>query len=161
TSEELLANPQFVNDAAYVELRSKFFPTLLPFHQPLEALRRYFDKFDTPLYMAMQYLRRNDNIDRAGTPLEPGYGWRDILIERLGLLRPGYRALTDASLTIHELCGADPALTQDALIDRLSSAKHFADLLHLSYEQVIDLTMTRFINPNSHLIPKLERLQVA
>ena len=48
-SEDLLASPQFVMDSAYTTLRDERFPAPLPFHQPLENLRRYFNKFEVPL----------------------------------------------------------------------------------------------------------------
>ena len=48
-AEELLANPQFVSDAAYTTLGARrIFPPPLPFHQPLETLRRYFDQLRSP-----------------------------------------------------------------------------------------------------------------
>src|SRR5207244_1614311 len=43
-SEDLLASPQYVMDSvyttAYTTLRGEHFPAPLPFHQPLENLRR-------------------------------------------------------------------------------------------------------------------------
>ncbi len=161
TTEELLANPQFVNDAAYEELRQNVFPPPLPFHQPLEALRRYFDHFDVPLHEAMEQLRKNDNLERADGPADPAYGWRDILMERLQLSRPEYAVLTDSDLPLQRLYGEDPgAVTVAQLIDRLSNAKSFARLLNLTYEELIEITRTQFINPHSRLIPKLEKLGV-
>src|SRR5262249_4425435 len=53
TSEELLATPQFVIDTAYTVLAGQGDSTIvlppappLPFHQPLENLRLYFDRFE-------------------------------------------------------------------------------------------------------------------
>ena len=82
-SEDLLASPQFVMDAAYTTLRGERFPTPLPFHQPLENLRRYFNKFEVPLPLAMERLRKGDDLERGANP----YGWRDILMEEIGLSR--------------------------------------------------------------------------
>ena len=39
TSAELIASPQYVNDAAYAILQNAFFPSLLPFNRPLALLR--------------------------------------------------------------------------------------------------------------------------
>src|SRR6266849_2905897 len=61
-SEDLLASPQFVIDSAYTTLRQALFPSPLPFHQPLENLRRYFNKFEVPLPLAMEQL--NNKIDK-------------------------------------------------------------------------------------------------
>jgi len=51
-SEDLLATPQFVTDAAYDTLVKQRFPLRLPFHKSLEELRRYFDALEVPLTMA-------------------------------------------------------------------------------------------------------------
>src|SRR5207249_1840154 len=80
-SEDLLASPQFVIDSAYTTLRGERFPTPLPFHQPLENLRRYFDKFGAPLPLAMELLHKSDDLERGANP----YGWRDIWMEEIGL----------------------------------------------------------------------------
>ena len=55
-SADLLASPQFVADEAYDTLLRQRFPLNLPFHAPLEELRRYFTKFEVPLTLAMERL---------------------------------------------------------------------------------------------------------
>ncbi|MGH8454329.1 MAG: Tc toxin subunit A, partial [Nevskiales bacterium] len=146
STEELLANPQFVNDAAYIELRNKVFPPPLPFHQPLEAVRRYFEHFEIPLHQAMERLRANDNLERADGVTDPAYGWRDILMERLRLSRPEHAVLTDSSTPLQTLYGEDLGAVTDAqqLIDRLSNARAFARRLNLSYEELIEIIRTQF-----------------
>src|SRR5260370_17622392 len=67
-SADLLASSQFVMDAAYGILRGERFPSQLPFHQPLENLRRYFLQFRLPLPLAMERLRMNDDLERGGNP---------------------------------------------------------------------------------------------
>ena len=103
TTEELLACPQFVQDTAYDILAGKHKsgdpspllpPTVpLPFHQPLENLRRYFEKFETSLPEVMEALRTSDQLDRPN-PVDPDnpveYGWRDILMEELRISRSEY-----------------------------------------------------------------------
>ena len=49
SSDELMANPQFVNDAAYEFLKGRYFPLLLPFHRSLELLRLHFQKLGVKL----------------------------------------------------------------------------------------------------------------
>jgi hypothetical protein len=161
TTEELLANPQFVNDAAYTELRNSIFPPPLPFHQPLEALRRYFERFDIPLHDAMERLRESDELERAGGIAHPAYGWQDVLMERLQLSRPEHAVLTDSGIPLQELYGEDPVtVTEEGFVDRFSNAKMFARRLNLGYEELIEIISSQFINPHSHLIPKLEKLGV-
>jgi len=172
TIEELLASPQFVNDRAYEILRDQVFPPPLPFNRSLEVMRRYFEHFEMPLHEAMERLRKHDGADRDGAP----YGWRDILMERLGLSRQEYRILTDSDIPLQELYGEDQdvvtkfAELRDELttitvddVERsigIGNAKLFARRLNLSYEELIDIVRTQFVNPYSHLIPKLEKLHI-
>jgi hypothetical protein len=164
--EELLASPQFVSDAAYTALAGEDFPTPLPFHQPLEQLRRYFRRFDAPLPEVMEVLRTGDNLDRVSAA---DYGWRDIWMETLGLSRAEHRLLTerwlpggatDVMLTVKRLYGFDPTTADGAVRSVLDNAKKFARRTDITYEQLAEILKTRFVNPNAHLIPRLERLGV-
>ena len=172
--EELLATPQFVQDAAYTILAGALFPAPLPFHKPLEILRRYFDRFEAPLPGVMEALRQSDGLERpppadAAHPVE--YGWRDILMEELRLSRAEHKILTNydldpppnAKLTLQQLYGydaTDPANTDANVVAALSKAKDFTRRVGISYEEIIEILRTRFINPSSTLIPKLEALGV-
>jgi hypothetical protein len=157
-SEDLLASPQSFNDgvrdAAYTTLRGERFPTPLPFHQPLETLRRYFEKFKVALPLAMERFRKGNALERDAAP----YGWRDILIEELRLSRAEYDLLTNGTLTLAQLYGVGPA--HPDVIATLSNARDFTRRVEITYDDLIALLKTRFINPNSDLIPKLERLGV-
>jgi len=154
-SEDLLASPQFVMEAAYATLLKERFPSPLPFHQPLENLRRYFNKFEIPLPLAMERLRKTDDLD--GNP----YGWRDILMEVAGFSRAEYEILTDSNIVPLWRMYGFPNGTADAdVIAGLSNAKQFARRLGITYEELVAVLQTRFINPNSDLIPKLARLGV-
>ncbi len=157
-SEDLLASPQYVMDSAYTALRNERFPAPLPFHQPLESLRRYFNKFEVPLPMAMERLRKSDDLERGANP----YGWRDILMEEIGLSRAEYEILTDSNAVPLWRMYGFPNGTADAdVIAGLSNAKQFARRVGISYDDIVAILKTRFVNPNSDLIPKLERLEVA
>jgi hypothetical protein len=156
-TEDLMASPQFVIDSAYATLLGEFFPTLLPFHQPLENLRRYFNKFEVTLQLAMERFRQTDNLERGGNP----YAWRDILMEEIGLSREEYRLLTDSTLTLKQIYGFSAATTDATVADTLSNAKTFARRIGVSYDDLIAIVKTHFVNPNSSLIPKLEALQVS
>ena len=196
-SEELLANPQFVEDSAYQRLTGRpvedgsvgaLLPptTPLPFHYALESFRLYFDHFEIPLHEVMERLRINDSLERTGedTDTNTNYGWYDILMERLKISRPEYRILTDSSTPLQRLYGEkaddeDSGYTIEELISQLDSidlseqdgttrqysfgmgnAKLFTRKFDISYEDLISITRTQFINPNSYLIPKLEKLRV-
>jgi hypothetical protein len=156
TSVDLLASPQFVMDSAYTILRGEWFPAPLPFHQPLETLRRYFNRLDVPLPLAMARLRQGDGLEAGSNR----YGWRDILMEELGLSRQEYRLLTDGSLTLKQIYGFAATKTDNEVADSLSNAKQFARRLGIPYDDLISILKTRFVNPNSELIPKLAPLGV-
>ena len=158
TPEELLANPRFVKDAAYTTLAGAYFPLPLPFHQPLENLRRYFDKFEAPLPEVMEALRKDDEVERANAN---EYGWRDILMEELRLSRSEYALLTDRNLTLQQLYGYAPATPDADVISELSKIKNFTRRIGITYEEMIEILRTCFVNPHSTLIPKIERLGVS
>jgi hypothetical protein len=168
-SEDLLASPQSFNDdvrdAAYTTLRGERFPVTLPFHEPLESLRRYFNKFDVPLPLAMELLRKSDDLERGGNL----YGWRDILMEEIGLSRDEYEILTDSPSTVPlwKMYGF-PSGTQNPEVIAgfgntfgLSNAKQFTRRVGITYEDLVAILQTQFVNPNSDLIPKVERLGVS
>lgn len=155
-SEDLLASPQYVTDAAYETLKNAKFPLPLPFNQPLESLRRYFNRFDVPLQVAMEQLCPTDKLERETS----AYGWRDILMEELGLSRQEYQLLTDSSLTWKQAFGFDQNKLDSEVLEILSNAKLFARRVGITYEELVALLKTRFANPHVNLIPKLERLGV-
>lgn len=156
SSADLLASPQFVMDSAYTVLRNESFPAPLPFHQPLESLRRHFDKFGVPLPLALERLRVSDALERGAQT----YGWRDILAEELSISRAEYELLTDATaVPLLKLYGF-PVTEPDA-VGALSNAKRFARRVGITYEEIVSILRTRFINPDAHLLPKLERLGVS
>lgn len=156
-SEDLLASPQFVMDSAYTTLRNESFPVPLPFHQPLENLRRYFSKFEVSLPVTMEQLRKTDDLERGANP----YGWRDILMEEIGLSRAEYGILTDSTaVPLWRMYGFPNGMTDTGVIAGISNAKQFARRVGITYEDLISILKTRFINPNSDLIPKIGHLGV-
>ncbi|WP_426112447.1 neuraminidase-like domain-containing protein [Massilia sp. PWRC2] len=155
-TEDLMASPLYVLEAAYDLLRDAWFPPPLPFDRSLETLRAYYRQLGLPLAGVMEALRKSDDLERGGQP----YGWRDILMEQLGLSRQQYRLLTDSTLTLQQIYGY-PADKPDAdIIVALSNAKALARRIGISYEELIGLLKTRFINPDSALVPKLQKLGV-
>lgn len=167
SAEELLANPQFVDDVAYNTLKTALFPLPLPFYRSLEILRRYVDTFKVPLQKAMEVLL-TESVNAA-----PAYTWRDILMEQLKISPAEYSLLTDDGLTLQQLYGYPLATSNDEVLygrhnvpdhpdqPGLSNVKAFTRRMGISYEDIIELLKTRFINPNSILIPRLERLGVS
>ncbi len=160
TTADLLANPQFVNHTAYERLLEEKYPILLPFHQPLVALRAHFERFDMPLHRAMEGLRRHDSLSPpAGSPTSD-YAWRDICLEWLGLSRQQYGVLTDSTPSLARFFGEPANTADDDVIARWTNARQLARRLDLTYQEVVDLTRTRFLNARVDLLPRLERLGV-
>lgn len=158
STDDLMASPQYVIDTAYQTLQGAFFPAPLPFHQPLENLRRNFQTFNVPLGLAMERLRKSNDLERGANP----YAWRDILMEDLGLSRQEHRVLTntDAAFTFKQLYGFDLATTDADVSDALASVQQYARRVNVSYADLVALLETRFINPNVALLPKLKKLGV-
>jgi hypothetical protein len=157
-SEDLLASPQYVRDSAYTTLRSEYFPMPMPFHQPLESLRRYYAKLEVPLPLAMERLRRTDDLERGVN----SYGWRDILMEELSLSRAEHELLTDSPnpIALSRMFGYPNGTTEADVRTGLSNAKQFARRLDISYEDLVSILRTTLINSEGDLVPKLERLGV-
>jgi len=155
TSAELIASPQYVDDAAYTALQGVFFPGPLPFTRPLTLLRLQMNALGVALPDAMAALRAGDSL--AGGP--GGYGWTDILIEQAGLSRDEYRIFTDPSLQLGDLWGLPDSTALTAL-----QGMSLADLsrrLGVSYDDLALIVTTQFINQNAALIPRLTRLNVS
>jgi GH18 family chitinase len=155
SSAELLASPQYVNDAAYAALQTADFPPPLPFHRALELLRRHFQKLGEPLQDAMAALRPSEALERGAA----AYGWRDILMEQIGLSRLEYGILTDSTLKLQVLYGY-PTLSDADVITALSGVQEYARRAGVTYDYLFSILKTRFINPARDLIPRLERLDV-
>lgn len=155
--QELLARPQFVNNAAYDTLAAEFFPAPLPFDLPLETLRRLFAESGVPLVRAMTLLRRDEQLVAHDAS---GYGWRDILMERLGFSRAEHRLLTDHAVSLQQLSGVAATTSEADVVASLSGVKSLARGLGLTYVDVVALLRVRFVNPSSAILPMVERLKV-
>jgi hypothetical protein len=162
TSDELLATPQVgdpaIYKAAYDNLSKQYFPPPLPFHRPLEMARRFFQQFDATLADAMASLRVNDAFEgpAAGT----GYGWRDILMEQIGLSRQEYKILTDSSISLAALYGYPGGQSDAATAAKLVNVQTFCDRCGISFADLVSILRTQFINANDHLIPMIDALKV-
>ena len=157
SSEELLASPQNIDPAAYALLQTAYFPPPLPFRRSLELLRRLFQQFNVQLANAMAVLRPSDAIERAAN----SYGWRDILMEQIGLSRQEYRILTDSNLSLAALHGYPSAQSDDATIPYLSFVTNYSRRTGVSYDDLIAILQSQFVNPGAALIPRLQTLHVS
>jgi hypothetical protein len=157
TSAELIASPQYVNDDAYAVLQGTYFPPPLPFNRSLTLLRLQLQGMGIELPAAMRALRANDSPTNSQTPTS--YGWRDILIEQLGISRDEYRLFT-GPLELGQLYGLPAGLPAAEQLETLrkTSLQGFSRRLGVSYDALVAIVQTQFINPDASLIPLLERL---
>jgi pSer/pThr/pTyr-binding forkhead associated (FHA) protein len=148
SSAELLASPQFVNDQAYSTLQERSFPPPLPFHRPLEQVRRYFALFGVPLQDAAVAL----------LPVSSMTAWTAILTEQLGLSPPEYMLLTDHWLRLSAVYGYPTSMTDQEAIAALSGVQDFCRRIGIAYDDLFSILGTRFINPATALLSRLEAL---
>ena len=81
-------------------------------------------------------------------------------METAGFSRQEYQILTDSTITLKQMYGFDAARPDAEVLDELSNAKSYARRLDISYDDLIAILETHFVNPNSDLIGKLEPLGV-
>src|ERR1022692_3088098 len=154
TSAELLASPQYVDDAAYAILQDAFFPPPLPFSRSLALLRLHLQSLGVALPDAMAALRSDDQLVNRTTPAS--FGWSDILIEQLTISRDEYRLFTDPALQLGDFYGL-PTATALADLQQMT-LQDLSRRLGVSYDDLSAIVQTRFINPNAALIPRLQQL---
>ncbi len=145
TTADLLADPPFVEAAAYAPLADAVFPVPLPFHMPLDALRLYCTVWDTTLADALAIFT---------TPA-------DARRERLGLNPAEQSILTDHTFkSLAEHFGEPAGASIAALNVAVGNAKVFCRRLSLAYVDLDAILQTRFVNPGVVLVPLLEGLHV-
>jgi hypothetical protein len=145
TTADLLADPQFVTEAAYNEVKTKVYPYNLPFDYPLEALRLFFQQWDTPLADALRITG------------DAAKGRRELL----GLNEEEYKILTGSTTRkLPEFFGELPAADMVQLNTAIANGKAFSRRTDIKYEELSRLLKTVFINPGVRLLPLLEKLQL-
>lgn len=146
TQSQLLAEPQFVDKTAYDELKTKVFPYHLPFHQPLETLRRLFKIWDVNL---------ESLLGLFSTPLASRK-------ETLGLSEEEYKTITDVNFKkLPEYFGESAANTIAQLNAAIANGKIFSRRTGISYDYLATLLKTSFINPGFAIVPLYQKLKVS
>ncbi len=145
-TEDLLADPKFVMQAAYTEVKTKVYPYNLPFDYPLEALRLLFNAWNTSL--ADVLLQFNDALSAQK--------------EVLNLNEEEYKILTGSSThTLPEFFGEPSGADLNALNTAIANGKTFSRRVDISYEDLVSLLRTSFVNPGIAVVPLLENLKVS
>jgi Tc toxin complex TcA C-terminal TcB-binding domain/Neuraminidase-like domain/Salmonella virulence plasmid 28.1kDa A protein len=140
TVAELMANPQFLNQAAYDKLQSEVFPWSLPFDLVFEEVHAYLEHLGVPRHELMR------TFQKPGTPPDPTDA--AIAADYLGL-GPADRQIISGMLNSSrkpwEFWGY-PAASPGAWLTELRTVRLFLDKSGLSYAELVELLKTRFIN---------------
>jgi len=166
-SDDLLAEPQNVVREAYDTLRSARYPLNLPFDLWLETARRFSEHFEIPFHDLLETLRTQDELFVSGQAFDRAA----IFIESLGCSPAEIAILTDPDPLPRwfELYGFEDAATATTpateadtgqRID-LNSAKALSRRLGVTYQQIVDILGTAFINPELANLGVLDKLSVS
>ncbi len=167
TTAELLAEPQHIIPAAYDAVGAATYPIGLPFDLWLETVRGFCNYAETPLAEVMEACRTTDDLfapaeafDRSAT-----------FVESLGITPAEYAIFTDPDpldtwFTLYGFAtendatalAVDPSTGQR--ID-LNSAKALSRRLGVSYQELVDIVRTGFVNPKLESLVVLYKLQVS
>ncbi|KWC42429.1 hypothetical protein WL51_03575 [Burkholderia ubonensis] len=173
SSGDLIAEPQNILWSAYVGapgfkgLRDRVYPLALPFDLPLETVRAFLRQLDLPLWQLRQciarpatlFASRNDRTD----------GWTDVWLERLGLSPADIAAITGSGdwFALYGFGSQDEALKMETAngvsrptASSLRNAKALSRRLDVSYEELVEILRTRFVNPEIENLIALKRVGV-
>lgn len=156
SAADLMASPQFVNDAAYTTLRdASSYPLALPWDQRLAALRGYLAQLGLTLGRAMAVLAP----DQPGAT--NGRTWQDVVRERLGTFPAEVNLLTNSAVKAQALFGNDPQQVSDTnLVASAANARRLARRFNLTPAEVVELVATQFVSPDGNLLVLIDRLGV-
>jgi hypothetical protein len=162
TSGDLLAEPQNTLWSAYIGgagkngLRDLVYPVTLPFDLPLEMVRAFLQQLQLPLWRLRECVVRPSTLVPSASGRADG--WTDVWMERLGLSPSEVSALS-ASDQWWRLYGYDSQ--SDALQpDALRNGKTLARRLDVTYQELVDIVRTRFVNPHIENLIVLKNLGV-
>jgi hypothetical protein len=156
-SEDLISEPQNILTAAYDnELSKARYPIGLPFQLWLETVRRFLGHFDTPFWQLLELFRQQDELFPPA-PNSPGYYRAALLSEYLGLSQPEYSLFIDANPAADwfQLYGQPDEATAKA---QLPNAKTLSGLLGVTYDELVALVQTWFVNPGLDALFVLRKL---
>jgi hypothetical protein len=163
SSEDLLAEPQYVVAKAYEILRGDRYPLALPFDLWLETVRQFCQFAGAPLAQVLETLRESDDLVAPGQ----AYDRSATFVESLRFSPDERAVFADANplAAWWELFGytseADalpaPAAYASPRVD-LKSAAGLARRLGVTYKELVELLETAFINPNLAALRLLDKI---
>ncbi len=137
SSAEVLAEPEFIESTVYDKvLRTTKSPHVLPFDLWHETTREFASKLGTPLVEILAAFAGNEEDELA--------------VERLGLTEVEYATITadDPMTDWWTRFGFGAAAGEEAkALKELGRAKPLSRALGVSYQELVDLLGTRWVNP--------------
>lgn len=158
TAEELRAKPQHLRESAYRLLSDEeeghraIYPSTLPYHQPLDALRAYYEQLGLSRRAVLSAVNANASETAQYA----------ITAESIGLSEAEYQILTARSFnnvrdtsTVYGFYGAGTASQLKQLSTDIPELLRRMDL---QYTDLIALVKTHFLNPHRPLLGVFQRL---
>lgn len=173
SSGDLIAEPQNILWSAYVGapglkgLRDRVYPLALPFDLPLETVRAFLMQLDLPLWRLRQCIARPTTL--FATRNDRTDGWADVWLDRLGLSPADVAAITGSGdwFALYGFGSEDEALKMETangvsrpVASSLRNAKALSRRLGVSYEELVEILRTRFVNPEIENLIALKRVGV-
>lgn len=150
TPEELRANPQYTNPAAYDDkLAEAVYPWQLPFDHWLTETRAYLEHLGVHRHDLMAAFQSQET--------DPTPDENAIACEYLGLTPVEWQILTDtypsasSPTPIWQYWGYPTASAPPDWIDELSQVSRFLQTSGLTYQELLELLSTRSINSDGSL----------
>lgn len=147
-TEDLLADPAFVDDRAYDLTANAIFPLGLPFDRPLDTMRLLFQLWDVRYDEALAAFDKTADAQR----------------EVLGLSPKEWQLFTqNAAHPLPEYFGENPVLDLAGLNANIANAVVFSRRMGVSYEHLASILKTRFVNPFAATddLAKLDALDIS
>ena len=161
TAEELRANPQNFNLAAYRKLKDAKYPFTLPYHQPLDVIRTYSDHLKVSRYEAMKAME--PELDAAAMQAIESESLKISPEEYTILTGEGFDGTLD-STDLHKYFGYENAADFENMQDETDAdgnprgIRVLLGRTGLAYTDLVELVKTQFINPQQVVLDYIENI---
>jgi hypothetical protein len=147
TTADLIAEPQHILPQVYsTTLKQAVYPLNLPFDLWIGTVRGFLRYFKISLAQVLDAFRPADTLELFTSGVPTPYYQAQILAEALGISPAEYAVFTSLDkANWFKLYGA--YANEGAALADLKSAKTLSQRLGLSYQDLVDLMTTGFLNP--------------
>jgi hypothetical protein len=163
-SADLVAEPQNILPQAYAVLNGALYPMGLPFDLWIETVRRFLGYFNTPLWSLLDVFKPADPLELFSDTNHYPYYRAAILAEYLGISPAEYAVFTNSNPFGNPPPGIWFKLygynDQNTALSELKSAKTLSIRLAVSYQDIVDIVSTGFLNPQLNTLVTLQKLGI-